>query len=133
MNKEIEALMIHSTWEFVDLPLRRKIICSKWVYKVKLKSHGTLEEFKVTLVIREFTQQYGIDYREVFPPMVKMATIRTIIALVASKGWSLYQLDVNNIFFHGDLDEEVYMQVPKGIPNPAKKVYRLRKSLHGLK
>jgi len=133
MNKEIEALNNNNTWDLVDLPAGKKAISSKWVYKVKLKSDGTLERFKARLVIRGFTQHYGVDYQEVFSPMVKMTTIRSIIALAASKNWHLSQLDVNNAFLYGDLDEEVYMEVPKGIPNPSNKVCKLRKSLYGLK
>jgi len=85
------------------------------------------------LVIWGFTQQYGVDYQEVFFPAVKMATIRTVIALAVAKGWGLYQLDVNNAFLHADLDAEVYMTIPKGIPNPVNKVCLLQKSLYGLK
>jgi len=65
--------------------------------------------------------------------MVKVATIRSVIALAASKSWPLYQLDVNNAFLHEDFDEEVYMEVPKGIPNPLNKVCKLKKSLYGIK
>ena len=85
MNKEIDALMANDTWDFVDLPIGKKAISNKWVYRVKLKSDGSLERFKARLVIRGFTQQYGVNYQEVFSPVVKMATIRSIIALAASK------------------------------------------------
>lgn len=95
------------------------------MYKIKLHSDGSLERLKARLVIRGFTQQYGVDYQEVFSPVVKMETIRSVIALAASKGWSLSQLDVNDAFLHGDLDETVYMEVPKGIPNPLNKVCKL--------
>jgi len=133
MDKEIEALNSNNTWDLVDLPPEKRAISSKWVYKIKLHSDGSLERLKARLVIRGFTQKYRVDYQEVFSPVVKMTTIRSVIALAASRGWFLYQLDVNNAFLYGDLDEEVYMEVPKGILNPLNKVCRLKKSLYGLK
>jgi len=89
MNKEIDVLNSNQTWKYVYLPLRKKAISSKWVYKVKLNSDGTLERLKARLVIRSFTQQYGINFQEVIFLVVKMATIRAIIALAATNEWIL--------------------------------------------
>ena len=83
--------------------------------------------------MRGNTQKQGIDYIETFSSVVKMTTIRTIIALAAIRKWSLYQLNVNNAFPHGDLYDEVYTRMPEGIPNRHNKVCKLQKSLHGLK
>lgn len=125
MNAEVDALQANHTWTEVDLPPKKRVISSKWVYKIKLKADGSLERYKARLVIRGNTQKEGIDYTETFSPVVKMTTIRTIIALAAARKWPLYQLDVNNAFLHGDLHEEVYMKMPECIPNLANKVCRL--------
>ena len=117
----------------MDLPPRKRAISSKGVYKIKLKADGSLERYKARLVIRGNTTKEGIDYTKIFSPVVKMTTIRTIIALAPARKWSLFQLDVNNAFLHGDLHEEVYMKIPEGIPNPANKVCILQKFLYGLK
>ena len=133
MNVEIDALQANHTWIKVDLPPGKRVISSKWVYKIKLKADGTLERYEARLFIRGNTQKEGIDYTEIFFPVIKMTTVRTIIALAAARKWPLYQLDVNNVFLHGDLHEEVYMKMPEGILNPTNKVSRLQKSLYGLK
>lgn len=117
----------------VPLPQEKKPIGSKWVYEVKLHPDGSLERCKARLVAKGYNQKYGVDYEEIFFPVVKMKSVRCLISLAASKKWDLFQLDVNNAFLHGDLSEEVYMLVPKGMAKPDKLVCRLRKSIYGLK
>ena len=106
MHKELEALN-NNTWEIVPLPLEKKAIGSKWVYKIKLRADGSLERYKARLVAKGYNQQYGIDFQETFSPVVRMTSIRSLIALAAHRKWPLFQLDINNTFLHGDPFEEV--------------------------
>ena len=80
-------------------------------------------------------QKKGIDYFDTYSPVTKIATIRTLIALAAIFDLIVHQMDVKTTFFNGDLDEKIYMTQPEGceVPGQENKVYRLRKSLYGLK
>lgn len=133
MQNEISALVANNTWDLVPLPAGKKSIGCKWVYKVKLKADGSLERYKARLVAKGYNQEYGVDYQETFSPVIRMTTVRTIIALAAHRHWPLYQLDVNNAFLHGDLYEDVYMKPPEGFSVDPSLVCKLKKSLYGLK
>ena len=132
MKDEINALQANNTWVMTKLPLGKVPIGCKWVYKIKLKADESVERYKARLVAKGFTQAEGIDYYETFSPVVKFVTVRTLLALVVVYGWHLSQLDVNNAFLHGDLDEEVYMVPPPGFGRKGE-VCKLTKSLYGLK
>jgi histone deacetylase 1/2 len=99
MDAEYMALMKNKTWNLVPPQKGRNIIDCKWVYKIKRKSDGSLDRYKARLVAKGFKQRYGIDYEDTFSPIIKSTTIRVILSITISRGWSLRQLDVQNVFF----------------------------------
>ncbi|WVY94711.1 hypothetical protein V8G54_033799 [Vigna mungo] len=134
MQDELNALTNNNTWTITDLPSGKTAIGCRWIYKIKHKSDGSIERFKARLVAKGYTQLEGLDYLETFALVAKLTTLRLLLAVAASHHWILKQLDVNNAFLHGDLHEEVYMQIPPGFNhhNP-NKVCKLQRFLYGLK
>jgi hypothetical protein len=134
MQSELAALAKNNTWDIVNLPPGVKPIGSKWVYKLKRKADGTIDRYKARLVAKGYNQVEGVDFFQTFSPVAKMTTIRTVLVVASIQNWHIHQLDVDNAFLHGDLDEDVYMQIPQGLPGTTdKQVCKLRKSLYGLK
>ncbi|PNY08632.1 retrovirus-related Pol polyprotein from transposon TNT 1-94 [Trifolium pratense] len=115
MNTELEALSNNHTWSLVDLPPHVKPIGCKWVYKIKHKDDGSIERFKARLVAKGYNQIEGIYYFDTFSPVAKLTTVRLLLALASIHNWHIRQLDVNNAFLHGELQEDVYMQVLEGV------------------
>jgi hypothetical protein len=135
MDEKMGALDANATWELVALPKDKKAIGCKWVYKVKHNADGSMSRYKARLVAKGYAQTYGIDYEETYSPVAKMTTVRVIITMATTKGWSLHQMDVKNVFLHGDLQEKVYMEQPPGYVDETypNLVCRLKKTLYGLK
>jgi hypothetical protein len=105
MNVEYNALMKNNTWHLVPLKKGSNFIDSEWVFKIKYKVDGSLDKYKACLVAKGYKKCFGIDYEDTFSPVVKMSTIRLILSIVVSRGWSFRQLDVQNAFLHGILEE----------------------------
>ena len=135
MKDELSYMDKNSVWELVDLPPGRKAIGNKWVLKVKHKADGSIDKYKTRLVVKGFTQQEGIDYDETFFPVVRVAYIRLILAIVAQLDLELYQMDVKTTFLNEELDEEIYMTQPMGfeVKGQECKVWKLKRSIYGLK
>ena len=97
-------------------PKNKKPIGSKWVFKVKLKSDGSLERCKARLVAKGYNRKFGVDFEKTFFLVILMSTVRIFLSVAASIKWKyLHRLDVNNAFLHGSLKQEVYMCVPEGL------------------
>ncbi|KAK9064710.1 hypothetical protein SSX86_016092 [Deinandra increscens subsp. villosa] len=135
MADEFNALIKNETWELVPRQDNMHVIRSLWLFKHKFHSNGTLERYKARLVCDGRTQQVGTDCGETFSPVVKPATIRTVLSLALSQSWEINQLDVSNAFLHGNLNETVYMYQPMGFRHRdyPDHVCLLKKSLYGLK
>jgi hypothetical protein len=134
MDAEIESIKENNTWELTTLPPGYKSIGVKWIYKTKYNERGDIDKHKARLVAKGYTQKHGIDFNEVFAPVARWETIRTVLALAAHNDWKVFQLDVKSAFLHGELTEDIYVAQPLGYDNGDKnQVYKLKKALYGLK
>ena len=135
MNKEIRSIQKNDTRNLVALPSDHQPIGVKWVYKIKKNAKGEIERYKARLVAKGYKQRQGIDYEEVFAPVARIKTIRLLISLAAQNHWQIHQLDIKSAFLNGYLEEEVYIEQPKGYVTQGQedKVLKLNKALYGLK
>ena len=134
MDEEIASLAANDTWTLQPAPPSIKPIPVKWVYKEKRDANGNIERHKARLVVKGFHQREGIDYDEVFAPVSKYSTLRTVLAIAADLDLEIHQLDIKTAFLNGKLDEDVYIQQPPGYnyDNPDL-ACKLNKALYGLK
>ena len=133
MEDEMKSLILNKTWILVPKPKDCTVVECRWLFKLKQELNGL--RYKVRLVAKGFTQQEGVDYTEIFAPVVKFTTVRFMLALCAFFDWDLKQMDVKTAFLHGDLDKPIYMSQPEGFVDPKypDHVCLLKKALYGLK
>lgn len=134
MQDEMNSLHENNTYELVKLPKGKRALKNRWVFRVK-RDHNSHPQYKARLVVKGFNQRKGIDFSEIFSPVVKMSSIRVVLGLAASLDLEIEQMDVKTAFLHGDLEEEIYMEQPEGFRVRGKEdfVCKLNKSLYGLK
>ena len=109
MQSEVDLLHKNSTWELLNLPASKRVLPCKWIYKLKVTGNDGKPKYKARLVSKGFRQQQGVDFEEIFSPIVKMTTLCCVLALAAKEDMELVQMDVKTMFLHGDLYEDIYM------------------------
>ena len=134
MNEEIEHIENKKTWSLVPRPKDKNVIGTKWVFRNKLNEDGEVSRNKARLVCKGYSQEEGIDYGEKISPIARLEGVRTLLAYATQRGFKVYQMDVKSAFLNEILDEEAYIEQPKGFVHPSKRdmVCKLHKALYGL-
>lgn len=133
IKKELTQLVETGTWMLVDKPNDAIPISNKWVFEKKRNKAGEITRYKARLVAKGCSQRPGYDYQETFSPVVRMETIRAILALVPIKKLKIQQMDVKGAYLNGILKEKVYMQQPEGYDDGSGRVCLLVKTIYGFK
>lgn len=133
MDDEMQSLQENQTWKLVQLPPGKRLVDNRWVLRIKTKADGSVDRFKARLVAKSYMQKPGTDYDEIFSPVARFDTVRTIISVAANERMHLAQFDVKTAFLYGKLEEEVVMKQPDGYDDGTGRVCLLIKSLYGLK
>jgi hypothetical protein len=119
VEEEYAALIANNTWDIIPRHVGSNIITGKWIFIHKFNSDSTLERYKTHCVLHGFTQRPGVDYDEMFNPVVKPATVRMVLSLAVSHSWPVHQLDMKNEFLHGTLLETIYCSQLIGFVDPS--------------
>lgn len=135
MCDEINAILKNGTYVLVPPEAWQNIIGGKWVFTIKYLPNGEIDRYKARFVAKGFHQRQGQDFSETFSPVIKATTIRSVLNVAVNKSWPSRQLDVNNAFLQGTLDDEVYVAQPQGFVDQDRPHYvcKLKKALYGLR
>ena len=132
VQSELDSHAENNTWSFVNREPDMNVIGAKWLFKEKRDEKGDTVKFKARLVAQGFSQEQGIDYDEVFAPVLKTKSLRLLLALATSTT-KLFHLDVKTAFLNATVKENIYVRVPDGVNAPDGMVLKLNKALYGIK
>jgi hypothetical protein len=133
IQAELEQLRNMGTWSLVDKPMSAIPIANKWVFTIKYGKCGELLKYKGKLVAKGCVQRPGYDYLETFSPVVRLETIRVILALAAIHNFVIQQMDVKGAYLNSTLEEKVYMRQLEGYNDGTGQVYLIEKTLYRFK
>lgn len=138
INEELNAHKENKTWSLIPIDTSKKLLDSKWIFKIMKDETGKINRYKARLVPKGFQQREGLDYTETFSPVVRHDSLRTFLALSTLKDLELIQFDVKTAFLHGKQNDELYIKLPQGLKiNPKFKsgelMCKLNKSIYGIK
>ena len=136
VKKEYTSLLENGTWRLEELPQDKKALRTKWVFRIKKHADGSIEKYKSRLVVKGFSQRPGVDFDEIFSPVIRIESLKLMLAIATILDMEIHQMDVATAFLNGDIDikEPIYMRQPEGFHKGGQnQVCRLLKSLYGLK
>ena len=131
MHQELHQFVRNDVWELVPRPKDTHVIGTKWIFKSKIDKDGEVVWNKSRLVAQGYTQVEGIDFDESFAPVARLESIWILLSIACIMNFKLYQMDVKSAFLNGLLNEEVFVEQPKGFQDPyfSNYVLRLKKTL----
>ncbi|CAI7837808.1 unnamed protein product [Closterium sp. NIES-53] len=132
-QEELDTLAERGTWELVNMPKGRKPVGVRWIFNIKTGDMGQLERFKARLVAKGYTQVEEEDFDQIYAPVSKLTTARTMLKMVTARGYFMVQLDIKNAFLYGILKETIYMNQPPRCEDGTDRKCKLIKALYGLK
>jgi len=113
--EELKSLKDRDVYEIVDLPKRRKAVKNRWVFNIKPNGR-----YRSRLVAKGFSQVEGIDFDELFSPVVRYKNVRLLLAVAALEDLDIQSIDVKTAYLYGNLDEEIYIEQSEGFKLPRK-------------
>ena len=132
MEEELEQFTRNDVWKLVARPDGVNIFGTKWIFKNKTNEHGEVVRNKARLVAQGYSQIKAVDFEETFAPVARLEYIRLFLWMACILNFKVYQMDVKSAFLNGVLQEEVFVEQPKGFEDPIHQdhVYRLKKALY---
>ena len=133
MKIKIDQHQEIGTWEPVQLPQDHKVIGCQWVFTVKTKPDGQFEKGKARVVAQGFTQRPGMDYYDITSPVIKFNSLQLLLAIANTLNWEIEMMDIIGTYLNSELEEEIYMKLPRGFNDRSGQVLKLHWAIYGLK